>query len=116
MRIFSTVKQTQEEILARKMSESVDVSATVSEIVTKVKTGGDQAIKQLTKEIDGVELADLRVVAADIEASVNEISSELLAVLKKPKKILRLTTKSRFARDLSQPRNKELSWDNVYYP
>ncbi|MGG5317120.1 histidinol dehydrogenase [Enterococcus sp. AZ072] len=85
MRIFSTVKQTQEEILARKMSESVDVSATVSEIVTKVKTGGDQAIKQLTKEIDGVELADLRVVAADIEASVNEISSELLAVLKKAK-------------------------------
>ena len=85
MRIFSTVKQTQEEILARKMSESVDVSATVSEIVTKVKTGGDQAIKQLTKEIDGVELADLRVAAADIEASVNEISSELLAVLKKAK-------------------------------
>ncbi|MEO1772759.1 histidinol dehydrogenase [Candidatus Enterococcus ferrettii] len=85
MRIFSTVKQTQEEILARKMSESVDVSTTVSEIVTKVKTGGDQAIKQLTKEIDGVELADLRVAAADIEASVNEISSELLAVLKKAK-------------------------------
>lgn len=85
MRIFSTVKHTQEEILARKMSESVDVSATVSEILAKVKTGGDQAVKQLNKEIDGVELADLRVTSTDIETSVNEISSELLAVLKKAK-------------------------------
>lgn len=85
MRIFSTVKHTQEEILARKMSESVDVSATVSEILAKVKTGGDQAVKQLNKEIDGVELADLRVASTDIETSVNEISSELLAVLKKAK-------------------------------
>lgn len=85
MRIFSTVKHTQEEILARKMSESVDVSATVSEILAKVKTGGDQAVKQLNKEIDGVELADLRVASTDIETSINEISSELLAVLKKAK-------------------------------
>lgn len=85
MKIFSTVKQTQAEILARKMSESVDVSATVAEILAKVQTGGDQAVKELTKEIDGVELADLRVAAADIEASVHEISGELLAVLKKAK-------------------------------
>lgn len=85
MRIFSTVKHTQEEILARKMSESVDVSATVSEILAKVKTGGDQAVKQLNKEIDGVELTDLRVASTDIETSINEISSELLAVLKKAK-------------------------------
>lgn len=85
MRIFSTVKHTPEEILARKMSESVDVSATVAEILAKVKAGGDQAVKQLTQEIDGVELADLRVAPADIEASVHEISSELLAVLKKAK-------------------------------
>ncbi|OJG81340.1 histidinol dehydrogenase [Enterococcus pallens] len=67
------------------MSESVDVSATVAEILAKVQTGGDQAVKELTKEIDGVELADLRVAAVDIEASVHEISSELLAVLKKAK-------------------------------
>ncbi|MBO1307564.1 histidinol dehydrogenase [Enterococcus sp. 669A] len=85
MKIFSTVKHSNQEILARKMSESVDVSETVAGILAKVKTGGDQAVKQLTQDIDGVDLADLRVPAAEIEASTEQISQELLAVLEQAK-------------------------------
>ncbi|EAC9270727.1 histidinol dehydrogenase, partial [Listeria monocytogenes] len=52
MRIFSTQKDTIETIVARKQSETKDVSTVVAQIIARVQQQGDQALFQLIEEID----------------------------------------------------------------
>ncbi|GCF93490.1 histidinol dehydrogenase [Enterococcus florum] len=85
MRVFSTETHTTKEILQRKMSETIDVSATVSTILEQVNTQGDSALYQLTKDIDQVELSALRVSTEEIEAGMSSISEDLLRVIQQAK-------------------------------
>ena len=52
MRIFSTQKDTIKTIVARKQSETKDVSTVVAQIIARVQQQGDQALFQLIEEID----------------------------------------------------------------
>ncbi len=46
-------------------------------IIAKVKTEGDAALRQFSKEFDKVELTDLKVSAAEIEFAISQVSDEL---------------------------------------
>ncbi|MGM0165838.1 histidinol dehydrogenase [Enterococcus sp. AZ135] len=86
MRVYSTQKDQLADILARKYSETEDVSAVVTKIIERVQADGDQALHQLIKEIDQVVLDSLTVSQAEIEAALKAVSPELLAVMEQAKK------------------------------
>jgi len=81
MRIFSTQKDTIETIVARKQSETKDVSTVVAQIIARVQQQGDQALFQLIEEIDQVTLSSLTVSLQEVETAVQAVSPELLEVM-----------------------------------
>ena len=85
MRIFSTQKDTIETIVARKQSETKDVSTIVAQIIARVQQQGDQGLFQLIEEIDQVTLSSLTVSPGEIDAAVHAVSPELLNVMEQAK-------------------------------
>lgn len=85
MRIFSTQKDTIETIVARKKSETKDVSIVVAQIIARVQQQGDQALFQLIEEIDQVSLSSLTVSLEEVETAVQAVSPELLEVMEQAK-------------------------------
>ncbi len=85
MRIFSTQKDTIETIVARKQSETKDVSTVVGQIIARVQQQGDQALFQLIEEIDQVTLSSLTVSLEEVETAVQAVSPELLEVMEQAK-------------------------------
>lgn len=85
MRIFSTQKDTIETIVARKQSETKDVSTVVAQIIARVQQQGDQALFQLIEEIDQVSLSSLTVSLEELETAVQAVSPELLEVMEQAK-------------------------------
>ncbi len=68
-----------------KYSETADVSAVVQKILAQVQAEGDKALYQLIEEIDHVTLDSLTVSKDEIEAALQTISSDLLAVMEQAK-------------------------------
>lgn len=85
MRVYSTEKDTLDDILARDFSETPDVSDVVKKIIQRVRTDGDQALYQLIEEIDHVSLDSLAVSKDEIETALKTISPELLKVMEQSK-------------------------------
>lgn len=85
MRIFSTQKDTIKTIVARKQSETKDVSTVVAQIIARVQQQGDQALFQLIEEIDQVSLSSLTVSLEELETAVQAVSPELLEVMEQAK-------------------------------
>ena len=85
MRIFSTQKDTIQTIVARKQSETKDVSTVVAQIIARVQQQGDQALFQLIEEIDQVTLSSLTVSLEEVETAVQAVSPELLEVMEQAK-------------------------------
>jgi histidinol dehydrogenase len=54
-----------------------DVRDAVAQIVARVRDGGDEAIRAITREIDGVDLGDLRVPPDEIAAALERIPASL---------------------------------------
>lgn len=72
----------QDGVLARPaLADSALLRDTVSKILLKVKTEGDKAILDYTKEFDGAELSDLRLNVDHIQAAEQAISSEVKAAI-----------------------------------
>ena len=85
MRVYSTQTDQLADILARKSSETADVSEVVKKIIERVQQDGDQALYQLIKEIDHVTLDTLAVSESEIEAALKGVSPELLKVMEQAK-------------------------------
>ncbi len=82
IKIIKDIPQKREEIFSVTM-KTPDVSEIVKEIIDKVKTEGDKALKELTEKFDKAKLTSLRVTEAEIEEGVGQVSDEFLAVLQK---------------------------------
>ena len=54
----------------------------VKEIIATVKEGGDQALKAYTEKFDSVQLSSLVVTEDEIEEAYNEVSEEMVAIIK----------------------------------
>lgn len=85
MRVYSTQKEPLKTILARKYSETADVSDVVSKIIKRVQTDGDQALYQIIEEIDHVALDSLAVSQEEIDSALKAVSPELLKVMEQSK-------------------------------
>ncbi|OJG29128.1 histidinol dehydrogenase [Enterococcus casseliflavus] len=71
--------------MARKQSETKDVSTIVAQIIARVQQQGDQALFQLIEEIDQVTLSSLTVSLEEVETAVQAVSPELLEVMEQAK-------------------------------
>nr|WP_308170184.1 histidinol dehydrogenase [Enterococcus innesii] len=72
-------------MVARKQSETKDVSTVVAQIIARVQQQGDQALFQLIEEIDQVTLSSLTVSPGEIDAAAQAVSPELLEVMEQAK-------------------------------
>lgn len=78
-------KQLIDELLKRNEIELDDINRKVQMIVQQVKEGKDQAINQLTKEYDGVEVSNLEVSKDEIEEGYQKCENELINALEEAK-------------------------------
>ena len=68
----------QHALLARPaLSDSANLSATVSEIIQQVRQNGDDALFALNEKFDAVKLSQLRVSQAQIDAGLAQLSASL---------------------------------------
>ena len=65
------------EILQRPVIDARSLEQRVQPILDAVKERGDQAIKDFTKQFDGVEVEDIKVSREELEASESLVSTEL---------------------------------------
>ena len=62
-------------------SQAGTVDDEAARIVTSVRTGGDDALRELTQQLDAASVADFRVSAAELSAAKNTLTSEQLAAI-----------------------------------
>ncbi len=70
-----------QDILNRDIRAAEDVNAAVDAVLAEVKAGGDAALKAYTKRFDGVELEELRVTEAEIEAAWDSLDTDFIQTL-----------------------------------
>lgn len=70
-----------EDILNRDIRAEEDVSAAVDAVLAAVKAGGDAALKAYTKRFDGVELENLQVSEAELDAAWQGLDPEFIRTL-----------------------------------
>jgi len=72
-------------ILNRAISETTEIETVTKEILSEVKTKGDDAIKYYTKKFDGADIQDFEVTEEEFELAFAETSPELLEALEAAK-------------------------------
>lgn len=76
-KIFNPQPETWNTILERPTQTVDDIEATVSQIFSEVQKNGDQAIKKYTSFFDNVNLEDLVISQAEIDAAAENVSANL---------------------------------------
>lgn len=71
-----------EDFLNRDIQAEEDVSAAVDEIIARVRTDGDDALREYTRRFDGAELQDLWVTAAEFDAAREAVDPGFLETLR----------------------------------
>ncbi len=70
-----------EAVLARPADGPDRVSAAVESVLADVRRDGDRALRRLTRRFDGVEVEELRVAPADVDAALGRIPGDLREAL-----------------------------------
>ncbi len=87
MKTYEVSKGNEEEILKyfdnRTEEDLSDVDDIVYSIISRVRKGGEQAIKEITKEIDDINIDQLKVTDEEIEEAYNTIDDEFKRIIKR---------------------------------
>lgn len=74
--------QEREKLLERPaVSQDATIRKDALEIITAVRTSGDEALRSLTQKLDGCSLSAIRVSEEEIEQAVNQLSAAELAAI-----------------------------------
>lgn len=65
------------DLCTRPAEEKKSLDSTVSEVLEKVRTQGDNALREMTKRFDGATLEAIQVTKQEIEEAISEVSAEL---------------------------------------
>lgn len=82
IRIIKDNLSKREEIFSAK-EERIDVSATVAEIIAKVRAEGDAALKYYTEKFDKASLSSLRVTEEEIDEALAEVDARFIDILER---------------------------------
>lgn len=85
IKILKCGEQKPEEIFARGANVK-DVSEAVSEIIQRVKSMGDAALKEYSEKFDGAKLDSLSVTEQELRTGINSVEPEFLRILKQAAK------------------------------
>ncbi len=86
--IFKTSEVAREAIFRRR-DALADVSGTVAEIIAAVRAEGDKALFRYMEQFDGVRLSSLEVTPEELDAALDAVEPELLAVLRRASENIR---------------------------
>ncbi|MBR4702717.1 MAG: histidinol dehydrogenase [Oscillospiraceae bacterium] len=86
--ILKTSEVTREEIFQRR-DALADVSGAVAEIIAAVRAEGDKALFRYMEQFDGVHLSSLEVTPEELDAALEQVEPELLAVLRRASENIR---------------------------
>ena len=81
IKIYKTEEMTLEQILPRD-SESVDVSATVADIISNVRKNGDAALAEYGLKFDGISPIPLEVTEEEYKEALEKVEPEFVSILK----------------------------------
>ena len=81
IRIYEFDRLSPEEFLNRDIQAEEDVSAAVDAVLANVKANGGAALRDYTKQFDGVVLDDLQVSEAEMEAAWSSLEPDFLKTL-----------------------------------
>ena len=81
VRGFTGNRRALREVLPRPTDEQDRSSEAVASIIAEVRAGGDGALRRLTQQFDGVELDELRVEEAEIQAALARVPLPLQEAL-----------------------------------
>jgi len=70
-----------QEMLRRPVMDYSTLYAKVQTVLAAVKSTGDEAVKNYTKQFDGVEITNVQVTASEIEAAKQSLSAELKSAI-----------------------------------
>jgi histidinol dehydrogenase len=83
MRMMKIIQVNEDISIKRSVDSGTEEQrAIVKEIIATVKEGGDQALKAYTEKFDSVQLSSFVVTEAEIEEAYNEVSEEMVAIIK----------------------------------
>ena len=85
MRIYEYGQVSNDEIFAR-VEPEVDVTAVVRDIITDVRSRGDEALFDYCRRFDRAELTALEVTPDEWDAAINQVDEKLLSVLEQSAK------------------------------
>ena len=88
IKIFEVGKIREEEIFERNEPVS-EVGGIVSEIIKNVRQNGDKALSEYIEKFDRVRLKDFKVSEEEIEAALNIVEPEFLAIIKEAEENIR---------------------------
>ena len=88
IKIYKYGEVANSEIFARENIAS-GVEGVVSEIIARVKENGDKALFDYTKKFDGADLSSLKVSKEEILAAYDEVSEELIEIMKEASENIR---------------------------
>ena len=81
IRILHFNEISREEILNRDIRAEEDVSAAVDAILSRVRTGGDAALLEYTRQLDGAALERLQVTQEELDAADRAVDPEFRRIL-----------------------------------
>lgn len=81
IKIYNTDKMSISDIFPRKR-ESLDISVTVSEIISNVREKGDTALKEYGLRFDGVGLGTLEVTESERKEAFEQVEPEFIEILR----------------------------------
>ncbi len=71
-----------EQLLRRTAGAEADVDAAVDEIIAAVRAGGDKALRDYTRRLDGADLQDLRVSEEELRSAMDAVDPDFLETLR----------------------------------
>ncbi len=71
-----------DDILCRDIQAEEDVSAAVDAVIADVRDRGDEALREYTRRFDGAEIGTLAVTEAEIDAAMERVGEDFLAILR----------------------------------
>ena len=93
--------------------ETKDVSNIVKEIIEKVKTEGDSALREYSLKFDGVELDNLKVTKEEIDEAFSLVDKDFIESLKRASKNIKAFHKKQLRRGFKLRKNGVLTGQKI---
>ena len=104
------------ELKNRKEEDLSSVDAVVKEIILKVIKSGDKALFQLTRDLDGANLKDLKVTESEVEQALKEVSKDFFDILEKASENIRSYHEKQYEKSWRFEKSKDIILGQLINP